>query len=266
MHPAAAALATFIDLEATDVTCHVGAWPFRLGAAADIDDLRAYAARAGLRRLWVSHLASLFGFDTRAGNAAVLDACAGDRLFAVFAVLDPSESTWREELDWALDRGAAGIRIAPSLRRHPLADAVALARACGERGVPVQLLVRLDDERVRHRMLAGDDPTPEEIAEFVRHTAGTDIVVSGLRWEGWSEVRARLSGDELDRVVLDLWHVNGPFRVFDALAAEPDRWVFGSGFPVQTPEATMLQLAASDLPAEIRRRIARTTAATLLRR
>jgi len=264
VHPAQALLSSFSDEGATDVTCHIGSWPFRLGAAATVADLRSYAARHGLRRLWVSHFACLFGFDTRTGNEEVLSACGGDDLFRVFAVVNPLETTWHTEMDWALAQGAAGVRTAPSTLGHPLAAAIPLARACRERDVPLQVLIRLDDARVRHRLNPLDDPTPHDVAEFLRETAGTRIVISGLRWEERSEVAMHLADGVPADVAFDLWHVNGPFRVADQLAADPHRWVFGSGFPVQTPQATMLQLAASDLDAGVRRAITVDNAAAVL--
>jgi len=270
VHPALAVLSTFREEGATDVTCHLGSWPSRLRTAASVADLRAYAARHGLRSMWVSHLSCLFAFDTRTGNEELLATCGQEDLFEVFAVLNPLERTWRAELGELLGRGAVGVRIAPSHLGHPLAAAVELAHACRERGVPLQVLVRLDDARVRHPRHAGDDPTTHEIAAFLKAARGTRLVISGLRRDEWADVVTHLPGSVLEvdsvleHVVCDLWHVNGPFRVADALAADRHRWAFGSGFPVQTPEATILQLAASDLSPEVRRAITVGNAATAL--
>lgn len=262
--PAQNLLATFAQEGAVDVTCHLGQWPFRLRATATVGDLHAYARRHGLRELWVSHLSSLFGFDTRTGNDACLAACASDSLFRVFAVLDPTDATWEDELAWACARGASGLRIAPGIHGYPLWDAIPIAAACRERGLPLQVLVRLDDARVRHPRFPARDPRPEEIAEFLRQGEGTTLLLSGLRWDEWQETLPHLADTPPEGVRLDLWHVNGPFRVADMLGAEPDRWVFGSGFPVQTPEATMLQVASSDLAGGSRDRILRANAAAIL--
>lgn len=247
--PARRLLSSFAEQGAVDVTCHVGQWPFRLEASVDVDGLRAYARTHGLRTIWVSHLAALFGFDTRTGNEACLRACAHDSLFRVFAVLDPTDETWEEELTWALSEGAVGVRIAPGFHGYRLPRAAPLAQACRKRGVPLQVLVRLDDARVRHPRFLLTDPREEEIASFLRVASGTAIVLSGLRWDEWRGVLPHLADAPPDGVLLDLWHVNGPFRVTDAIGDEPYRWVFGSGMPVQAPEPTMLQIAASDLPA-----------------
>jgi predicted TIM-barrel fold metal-dependent hydrolase len=262
--PAQRLLSEFARDGAVDVTCHLGHWPFRLRASASAADLRAYAGRHGLRELWVSHLSALVGFDTRTGNAAALSECGEDPTFRVLAVVNPSDGAWEQELDWALANGAAGVRIAPAYHGYALPDAARVAHACRERGRPLQVLVRLDDARVRHPRFDVRDPRLDEIAAFLRATIGTSIVLSGLRWDEWLELSAHLADSPARDVLLDLWHINGPFRVADLLGNEPERWVFGSGFPVQTPEATILQLAASDLSSRQRAAIAHGNAARLL--
>lgn len=248
--PARALLDAFAELGATDVTCHLGQWPFRLAAAADSDALRGYAARHGLRRIWVSHLAALFGFDTRTGNEAALAACADDPLFRVMAVVDPREQGWRAELAWAVEAGAGGIRVAPGFHHYPVADLVDVIDACAPRMLPVQLIVRMDDARVRHPRSPARDLALHDVADLVRARPEHPLVLSGLNWGDWQELSRHLGDDVPPSVRLDLWHVNGPTGVADRLAVEPGRWAFGSGFPVQAPEATMLQLMASDLTRE----------------
>lgn len=236
----------FRGLRAIDTTCHVGQWPFRLRARASADDLRVYADRHALSSVWVSHLAALFGFDTRSGNEEALRHCDDD-LFRVFAVLDPSEATWERELVRMAAEGIAGVRIAPGIHDYSATAARDLALACAELDLPLQVLVRLDDARVRHPLLPARDPQPEELAGLIRSAPSTRILLSGLRIEEWEHLRRHLDDIALPRTFLDLWHVNGPLNVVDSLGATEDRWVFGSGYPVQTPEPTMLQLTASSL-------------------
>ncbi|MFK3677147.1 amidohydrolase family protein [Microbacterium sp. NPDC090218] len=257
-------LRAFADLGATDTTCFVGQWPYRLSSAADADDLRAHAHRLGLRSVWVSHLASLFGFDTRTGNEAVLSSCADDPLFRVFVTLDPRDPGWQDELDDAVDAGARGVRVAPGFHRYDVATVRPVLEACAERDLPLQLIARLDDARVRHPLSPAVDVEVHRIADLVRETPAHPLLLSGLNRTDWIELNRHL-GDSAPRGLrLDLWHVNGPTHVADRLGDDPERWVFGSAFPVQTPEATALQLAASSLSAEALRAITSGNAATLL--
>jgi len=255
----------FRELNAVDTTCHLGQWPFRLRAAASAEDLRSYAQRHALSSVWVSHLAALFGFDTRSGNTEALRRC-GDDLFRVFAVLDPTEATWERELAWMASEGVAGVRVAPGIHGYPAGAARDLAAACAELDLPLQVLVRLDDARVRHPHLPAEDPQPHEIADLIRSAPRTRILLSGLRIEEWEQTRRHLDDIALPHTFLDLWHVNGPLNIVDALGTEDGRWVFGSGYPVQTPEASMLQLTASSLAAAELDAIASGTAHRLIAR
>jgi predicted TIM-barrel fold metal-dependent hydrolase len=257
-------LRDFADLGATDATCFLGQWPYRVGAAADADRLRAYAARLGLRSVWVSHLASLFGFDTRTGNDATLAECAGDPLFRMFATIDPGQPAWRTELQWAASAGFHGIRVAPGFHRRQPAELRPVLDACEEHGLPLQFVLRLDDARVRHPLSPAVDPELHLVADLIRDRGELPLLLSGLKLAEWQELRRHL-GDRVPRQVrLDLWHVNGPTHVVDQFGDDPDRWLFGSGFPVQTPEATALQLAASTLREDDVRAIVSGNAATLL--
>lgn len=247
---ARALLDAFADLGAVDTTCHLGQWPYRLSAAADVDRLRAYAEQRGLRRLWVSHLAALFGFDTRTGNETALASCHDDPLFRVFAVIDPRDPGWLGELEWAAGAGARGIRVAPGFHDYPVAELSPVIDACAEHALPLQLLARLDDARVRHPLSPARDLELFRIADLVRSRPDSPLLLSGLNWADWAELRRHLGDAVPPGVRLDLWHVNGPTKVADRLGDDRGRWVFGSGFPVQTPESTMLQLMASTLPGQ----------------
>jgi len=257
-------LGAFAELGATDTTCFLGQWPYRLSAAADVDGLREHADRLGLRSLWVSHLASLFGFDTRSGNEAVLAACADDPLFRIFATIDPREDDWPAELDRATEAGAQGIRVAPGFHRYDVSRVQPVLAACAERALPLQLIARLDDARVRHPLSPAVDLELHRIADLVRDHSTQPLLLSGLNRADWIELNRHLGDDAPANVRLDLWHVNGPTHVADRLGDDPERWVFGSGFPLQTPEATALQLAASSLSADALRAITSGNAASLL--
>ncbi len=265
MHPAHAPLQEFSGWSAVDTSCHLGQWPYRLAASAGPAELREHARRHGLSEVWVSHLAALFGFDTRSGNEACLAAAPGDEVLRPFAVLDASEPTWPAELAWAERAGFAGIRIAPGFHSHRLADALELAAGCASAGLVLQVLVRLDDARSRHPLSCARDLEPREVADFVRAAPVVPLLISGLNWAEAGEV-ARHLGDQVPETVrFDLWHVNGPLGVADLLAEHPSRWVFGSGFPVQLPEPTMLQLTASRLAPDVLAAITRRNAEQLLR-
>lgn len=244
-------LHAFREGGAVDTTCFAGAWPSRLAATANGGELTDYADRFGLSALWVSHLASFFGFDTRTGNESLLDVCAADNRLRPFLVVNPAEPGWERELDWARSVGAQGIRLSPGYHCYELNTGPVdeLRAAAHEVALPLHVLLRLDDQRVRHPHVQVVESRVDQLADFLRPAGrAADIVVSGLNRGEWGELQGHLGGDA-EGVLADLWFVNGPTGVVDEIGREglQERFCFGSAYPVQTPEATALQLCVADL-------------------
>lgn len=241
-------LASFADQRAVDVTAFVGTWPARLPASATAASLSGYADDFGLDALWVSHIASVFGFDTRTGNEALLDEVADDSRLWPFVVIHPGEPGWAEELDLFVVRGARGVRLVPGHHGYDLrAPAVGeLVTAVRELGLPLHVCARLDDVRLRHPRFVVDEVPPSGLAEFLRLAEGHPVVLSGLNVVEWTAQVLPLlnAGHDLSRVAVDLWFTNGPLDPIEQLCADghTDRFVYGSAIPIQTPHATALQL------------------------
>ncbi|MEF3302679.1 amidohydrolase family protein [Paenibacillus sp. GYB003] len=262
-------LAPFAAERAVDLTAFIGQWPFRLPVRASAGDLSAMADRLGLGALCVSHIASIFGFDTRTGNEELLRETAGDERLLPFAIVNPAEAGWERELDWAAGAGARGIRLVPGYHRYGLAEAAAagLVDRLARYGLPLHLCVRLEDERLVHPRYPVVPVPFHEVAELLRRAGELPVILSGLRASEWKSVAEHLNdGEQADRVLLDLWFANGPIGVVASLCRGNawTRFGYGSCAPIQVPEATALQLAAADIAPERRAALCRGNAAALL--
>lgn len=258
----------FVAQGAVDLTAFVGQWPWRLQVSTDGPGLSAYANRLGLSALCVSHLASVFGFDTRGGNEALFDLVRADDRLLPFPILNP---TAPGELTWLTSMDIRGIRLVPGYHGYSLTDpAVAhVADTAAELGIPLQVCVRLDDERIRHPRFHAPDVPIHELAELIRANPGRRLILSGLNTAEWNAVRTQLnSTDDLSGVIADLWFVNGPVQVIRQLCkqGQAGHFGYGSGTPIQTAEATALQLAVADIAAEHRRLLCHGNADRLLAR
>jgi len=269
VHPAMRLLAPFQKERAIDLTVFMGQWPTRLQIRADAEDLSAMADRLGLSGMCVSHIASLFGFDTRSGNEELFREAAKDERIWPFAILNPVEPGWEQELEWAVKEGARGIRLVPGYHGYSLTSpqALDLLERVKEQGLPVHLCVRLEDERLVHPRVPLVPVKFHEIAEFLRLTGDLPVMLSGLRAREWDSVSEHLNeGHRTGRVVLDLWFTNGPVGAVASLCRSgfASRLGYGSCAPIQVPEATALQLAAADIGADQRTALCRGNAAALL--
>lgn len=262
-------LSIFAAQRAIDLTAFVGTWPWRLQASAGPGDLAALADRLGLRGLCVSHIASIFGYDTRSGNDALWAAVEADDRLWPFVIVNPTEPGWTDELDRAERHGARGIRLVPAYQGYRLdAPAVAdLFAAADQLGLPVQVCINLDDVRVRHRRYAVDSISSAEIAELLRSRSGRPIGLSGVKSTDWPEIAAHLNHDhDLSGTVVDLWFTNGPIGAIGELCRDGLDAVFGYGscHPVQAAVATAYQLGAADITDQQRARLCGDNAARLL--
>jgi uncharacterized protein len=259
----------FVKQGAVDLTAFVGQWPWRLPVRLDGAALSAHADRLGLSALCVSHIASVFGFDTRSGNEELFELVRTDERLLPFPILNPIVDSG--ELGWLASMGARGIRLVPGYHGCSLGSpAVAtIADAAADLGIPLQVCARLDDERLRHPRFSAPDVPIHELAELVRRNPRRRLILSGLRSAEWDALRAHLNAtDDLSGVVADLWFVNGPVQVIRQICAagQAAHYAYGSGTPIHTAEATALQLATADISAGHRGLLCRGNAERLLTR
>ncbi|TMV43597.1 hypothetical protein FE783_34965 [Paenibacillus mesophilus] len=265
-HPDMRLLEPFAAQRAIDLTAFIGQWPTRLQIRMDTAELSAMADRFGLEGVCVSHIASIFGFDTRSGNEALFKETSDDGRLWPFAILDPTEPGWELELDWAIREGARGVRLVPGYHCYSLLhpEASRFAHAVAAAGLPLHVCVRLEDERLRHPRLQTMAVPYHELAEFIRPHPAVPIVLSGLRYQEWYSISAHLNDGEIaDRVLLDMWFTNGPIAaVADICQSDVSARIgYGSCAPIQTPEATVLQIAAAAIGEESRAALSRGNAA-----
>lgn len=260
----------FVAQGAIDLTAFLGQWPWRLQAATTTSTLRTTADRLGLTGFCVSHIASIFGFDTRSGNENLLESCAEDSRLWPFVVINPTEDAWEHELDWARNNGARGVRLVPSYHGYRLnqPELTEFAAAIAESGLPLSVCATLEDDRLRHPRFQAWTSTTSEIAELLRHCADISVVLSGVRLPEWTEIQSHLGSDHpIDRVLIDLWFTNGPTGIIAALCREGHelRFGFGSCAPIQSIDATAYQLATADITDEQRTTLCRGNAERILK-
>lgn len=242
----------FATLQAVDVTAFLGVFPWRLQASTDAATLTRHADRLGLSGLCLSHLASVFGYDTRSGNEELARVTAAEPRFHFTPIINPTEPGWQDELAWALEQRARGVRIVPgyhgyALHQQAVTDLVAAAE---DAGIAMHLSAALEDPREHHPRYSVLPCTAADIADFLRTAAQVPIVLSGLRTQDWTEVHTSLDrGHDLERVLLDTWRMNGPVGVLANACASglAPMLAYGTCQPVQEAVSNAYQLATATI-------------------
>lgn len=262
-------LQDFATYQAVDVTAFVGVFPWRLQASIDTDALTRQADRLGLSALYVSHLASVFGYDTRSGNEELLRAVSAEPRLRFTPIIDPTEPGWSAELGWAVEHGAQGLRIVPGYHGYTLGHPAVtdLVAAATELQLGIHLSVTLEDPRERHRRYQITDCTFSDIADFLRRATGNPVVISGLRAGDWNDVHASLDhGHDMDRVLLDTWRMTGPVAALRMMceAGWTSMLGYGTCQPVQEAFASAYQLATATISEQNRAALAAQNARRVL--
>jgi predicted TIM-barrel fold metal-dependent hydrolase len=236
-----------------DVSAWIGAYPFREIPHPDASVLARVLERERIGQAWVGSLPSVWHRDPGPSNTWLYD-----QLAAHAAVMLPSPTVrpdwpgWETTLDDAVERGA------PSVRLHPMQVGVgsaapllaSIARACGERGLVLQLTVRFEDLRQRHPMDTAGDLTAAHIRSVVRADPRVHVIASGAGRDLIEETHWSLTPAEQVRCFWDWAWVWGPPEDHFAHLVESigaDRFVFGGHWPlrlIQAPVSTFSLLEA----------------------
>jgi predicted TIM-barrel fold metal-dependent hydrolase len=233
-----------------DVHAFVGQYPFRHLPHPDPDVLVRVLAREGVGGAWVGHLPTVHHRDPGPGNEALFEALEPHRdVLHPAPAVRPDWPGWERELARALDRGAAAIRAYPMHWGLGAGDPglARLAGACGEAGAVLVLTVRFEDLRQRHPLDAAGDLTAAHVRALARASRRTSVVVCGAGRELIEESFWGLTPDERSRLYFDVSWIWGPpedhlAKLFRAMG--PDRFVFGTGWPLRL---TQVPIASLDL-------------------
>lgn len=240
-------LETFAACRPVDMMAFIGQWPSRLQTHADAETLISMADRWCLSRLCVSHIASIFGHDTRSGNEKLLDECARDERLLPFPIINPTERNWEDELRWCLQSSIKGIRLVPGYHAYGMRDerVGSLFDFIKSHNLSVQICARLEDERLHNRFTEAKPIPLHEIAEVVVALEGHPLHVSGLRTAEWETVQRFIpEGTDTSHAFYDLWYCNAPLAAIAHLCnlGGASSFAYGSCTPVQTAMATAFQL------------------------
>ena len=234
-----------------DVNVSVDRWPFRRLPGDEpsqlVDQLqRAASHRPGSAastacstRIWPR---SMHVWPTRAGRQP-----AG--LLVPFGAVNPRWPDWREDLRRCHEvLGMPGIRLHPNYHGYRLDDPLCaeLLRAAADRGLLVQLAVRLEDVRIQHPLMQVPDVDTEPLPALIAACPNLKLVLLNGLSTVPAERLATLAAS--GRVFLDIATLEGMAGIGHWLTRVPITCLlFGSHFPFFIWESAELKLRESAL-------------------
>ncbi|HEX9894566.1 MAG TPA: hypothetical protein VGA78_11620 [Gemmatimonadales bacterium] len=239
-----------------DVNAFLGPYPFRSHPDTTPSGLLQAMDRVAIQEAWVSHLSAIFWRDPMEGNASLYQTADQHPRLRPVPALHPELPGWPRALAEAAERHAPCVRADPTFYSLPPAGHAmrALAAACGDRGLPLLLAVRLEDGRQRHPHDRAEVLPPSAVRSLIRSDPKVRLIVTHADREFVEEVHFGATPAEAERILWDICWIWGPPE--DHLAqllhtVGVERFAFGSGMPMRLPEASVCKLDLLDLtPAE----------------
>jgi len=239
-----------------DTNVYLGNWPGRQMGQGQTPELVAFLRSRGVVQAWAGSFDALLHKDIGGVNARLAEECGkhGRDFLLPFGAVNPVLPDWEEDLRRCHEEfRMPGVRLHPNYQGYSL-DHPACARLlamAAERGLVVQIVAWMEDERTQHPLLRVPMVDLSRLAPVLAKVPGVKVVVLN----GFISLRLAqkaLPGlKKFDRVVFDLAmqeQLAGLKVLIDAVGL--DRVVFGSYSPMFYFEAATLKLRESALTAD----------------
>jgi uncharacterized protein len=234
-----------------DVNADLSRWPFRRTPCDEVPALVEKYQKFGVQQAWVGSLDGLFHRDMGGVNLRLAETCRQERRIRLvpFGSINPMLPDWQEDVRrCAEDHHMPGIRLHPNYHGYKLDDPVAaqVLDLAAERGLIVQLALRMDDIRVQHPFVRIADVEAKPLAALVKDRPTLRLIVlNGMGVLRSADVKTLAA---TDRVWFEISMLEGVGGVAKLIQTVPmSRVLFGSHVPLFSLESAVFKMREAGL-------------------
>ncbi len=241
-----------------DVNCGVGNWPFRPLPVIDLIALSAHLEAEGIESALVSPIEAALLEDPYDANRRLIDGARGFPGIFPVPVINPRVRRWRSEIEEAAaEPKVRAVKVHLNYHDVSVTDGAfeEVALCVAERGLPLLVPLRMEDERFHHVMMQVPPVPIGEVCTFAEaHPDCSVVCLNAYRNEIHSvEFPPNLSSDiafaERNLTLSDLTAHTGVERV-----------MFGSNTPFFVTRAAIMKVAHATVCDDDRASVARENA------
>lgn len=233
-----------------DVNVNLSRWPFRRLPCDETRRLVARLRKWNVGRAWAGSFDGLFHRDVGGVNLRLAEECKrqGEGMLVAIGTVNPMLPDWREDVRRCHEEyGMAAVRLHPNYHGYTLDDPLfgELLAVAGERGLLVQLALRMDDDRVQHRLMQVADVDVEPLASVLTEYPKVRLILlNGLRALRGDAIGELAAGGVLFEISM-LEGVGGIEKLLRTVPAK--QLLFGSHLPLFNLESAVFKLRESQL-------------------
>lgn len=234
-----------------DTNVSLSRWPGRRLPMDETPALVARLRRHRVKQAWAGSFDGLLHKGIASVNARLAEDCCkhGRGLLVPFGSVNPMLPDWEEDVRRCHeDHRMPGIRLHPNYHGYQLEEAAfaSLLDLAGERGLVVQVVVDMEDERTQGRLMRVPHVDLKPLVALLRSRPGLRVVV--LNWFRGAKAALLAKLAAAGQAYFDIATLEGVGGVANLLKQEPaDRVVFGSHAPFFYFESALLKLKESEL-------------------
>lgn len=253
-----------------DVNAYLGRWPFRRLRYNTPKGLVRLMDRAGISLAVVSSSSVLYR-NSHEGNLELAEEIKPyrDRLIP-FAVINPSYAGWREDLEECVGSlGMKGLRLHPNYHDYKLTDDCAskLIREAANRGLPISIAIRMEDERQHHWLVKVPPVSIYETAEIINRFPEATFILAYIHGSEAEMLLNACPKRENFYIELTSHYLSGAYpnqlqSLVDRIGVE--RILFGSGIPLKYPESALMKIECLEVSEEDKEKILHKNAERIL--
>lgn len=165
-----------------DTNVDLFVWPFRTLKYEQTDALIGKLRQHGIKQAWAGSHEALFHKNVDLVNRRLAEECAskGDGMLVPFGTVNPLFPDWEWDLEQCAEAyDMPGIRVYPSYQGFSVDDAEfrRLLYRASERGLMVQIVVDMEDERLQHPVVPIRSADVEPLLNIVPEIPEANIML-----------------------------------------------------------------------------------------